>query len=292
MLSELIEKCPTLGEKQLDQVMGLLATLELAESQYGLLEKLHKFSPQDADSWNAILEEWSTKTAKLALDEIAKRLKLIEEVRLKTEDESADEVQELQPLFGQALWIFGPQFETIEFTSNRGMTTVIRQLFGGAERGSLNRPDFVALPDSTVGIYARPSFDGEHNEDGVEAVVIVELKKPGVAIGDREKSQVWKYVKELKQRGYVKETTIVTGFVLGDQIEPGEAEPRHDGDRSIIRPMLYSTFIGQAEKRMLNLHRRLQEAPVMQAIINPPALTNSEQADLPLASEETTARRA
>lgn len=38
-------------------------------------------------------------------------------------------VQELQPLFKRGLWIFGPEFETIEFTSNVGMTKVVQNCF-------------------------------------------------------------------------------------------------------------------------------------------------------------------
>ena len=139
------------------------------------------------------------------------------------------------------------------------------------------------LPDSTVGFYGRPSFDGDHNEDGIEAVVIVELKRAGIPIGDKEKSQVWKYVKELKQRGYIKEGTSVTCFVLGDQIESGEATPRTEGDRLIIRPMLYNTFIGQAEKRMLNLHRRLMDAPFLQPMTAPAGAVRVDQGKLELA---------
>jgi hypothetical protein len=187
--------------------------------------------------------------------------------KLRTEDPDADEVQELQPLFGQALWIFGPQFESLEFTSNRGMTTVIKTLFGGTQRGSLNRPDFAMLPQSSVGFYSRPSFDPEFNESGTDVLVIVELKRPGVRLSSDEKGQVWKYVKELIQKGHVTDRTTVYGYVLGDTIDPTETGERKEGDRTFIRPMLYSTFIGQAEKRMLSLRKRLVEAPFMKEIL-------------------------
>lgn len=262
-LDEVVESCPSLTETQIDQVMGLLANLELSNSQYSLLEKLHQLSPGELDDWNDVLQEWTIQTAKVALDEISRRLRLIEEIRAKTADTATDEVQDLQPLFGQALWIFGPQFESLEFTSNLGMTRVIRQLFGKDDTGSRNRPDFVVLPDSTLGFYSRPSFDSSFNELGTEVLVIVELKKPGVAIGTEEKSQVWKYVKELLSKGYVTDRTQVYGYALGDLIDPTDTGERREGDRVVIRPMLYSTFIGQAEKRMLNLHRRLVEAPFM-----------------------------
>lgn len=266
-LDDIVDKCPSLSAGQIDQVMGLLANLELAESQYSLLEKIHNLKPSELDQWNDILERWTISTAKLALDEIEKRLKLIEEIRVKSNDTDTDEVHELQPLFGQSLWIFGPQFESIEFTSNRGMTTVIKQLFGGNQSGSRNRPDFVIRPGSSVGFYARPSFDTDFNESGTDVLVIVELKRPGVPLGAEEKGQVWKYVKELKNRGHVTDSTFVYGYVLGDRIEVGEADENRHGDRVFIRPMLYTTFVGQGEKRMLNLHRRLVDAPFMREVM-------------------------
>ncbi len=262
-LDEIVDQCPGLTAAQIDQVMGLLANLELAESQYSLLERLHQLQPGELDQCNDILSRWSINTAKMALDEIERRLKLIEEIRAKTERVETDEVQELQPLFGQALWVLGPQYESIEFTSNQGMNTVIKRLFDGAQRGSQNRPDFVITPNSSIGFYARPSFDADANESGTEVLVIVELKRPGIRIGSDEKGQVWKYVKELKSLGYVSDMTFVYGYVLGSQIESTEVSERKEGDRVFIRPMLYSTFVGQGEKRMLNLHRRLLDAPFM-----------------------------
>lgn len=283
MLTNLIEKCPNISEKHIDQVMDLLATMELAESQYELLDRLHEISHDDVDALNEVMKEWSIKTAKAALDEVARRLKLIEEIRRKTEASKTDEVQDLQPLFEKALWIFGPEFESIEFTSNRGMTTVIQRLFGSKKKGSRNRPDFVILPAGSLGIYARPRFDEESNEVGTEAVVIVELKKPGIPLGSDEKNQAWKYIKELVKRGHIDDLTKVRGFVLGDQIERGEHGLRTEGDNVRIMPMLYSTFIGQAEKRMLSLHRRLSDAPFMQKLIEEErAHDNTGQSDLPL----------
>ena len=107
--------------------------------------------------------------------------------------------------------------------SNKGMTQVIRTLFKDAQgKGTRNRPDFVALPDSSVGLYARSSYDENYDEDGVEHVVIVDLKTTGLALGTKEKDQVWKYVKELKTQGYIRKYTKVDGFVLGSEIEQGE----------------------------------------------------------------------
>ena len=160
--------------------------------------------------------------------------------------------------------MFGAQFESIEFTSNKGMTNVIRNLFGDTSaKGSRNRPDFVALPDSSVGFYARSSFDDDFNENGIEHVVIVDLKTTGLAMGSKEKDQVWKYVKELRGGGHIRSTTRVDGFILGDKIEEGEAEPRRDGALTTIQPMLYDTILIRAERRLLNLHTKVKDAPFL-----------------------------
>jgi hypothetical protein len=115
--------------------------------------------PGDLDELNEILVDWTVRTAKLALDEIASRLKLIEELDQKLRDPKMDEVGDLQPLFERSLWVFGPEFESLEFTSNRGMTEVISKIFGKTEMGSRLRPDFVMLPDGSAGLYSRDAHD-------------------------------------------------------------------------------------------------------------------------------------
>ncbi|AIY39893.1 hypothetical protein LT85_0733 [Collimonas arenae] len=263
-VNEVVDTCPNFGEQEIIQLSSILAKLEKAKSRYGLLELLHNCDPNDYDTLHTILAEWTIGMAKLVLDEIQNRLKLINELRTKLQVAGIDEVHELQPLFERGLWMFGAQFESIEFTSNKGMTTVIRTLFGDTTgKGSRNRPDFVALPDSSVGFYARSSYDEEYNEDGIEHVVIVDLKTTGLPLGSKEKEQVWKYVKELKTKGHIRKSTRVDGFVLGSVIEQGEDEAIKHGDEVKIIPMLYGTILARAEKRLLNLHSRVKDAPFL-----------------------------
>ena len=37
----------------------------------------------------------------------------------------SDELHELQPIFEKALWIFGPDYDTIQYTSNKPLITVL-----------------------------------------------------------------------------------------------------------------------------------------------------------------------
>jgi hypothetical protein len=263
-VNEVVDTCPNFGEQEILQLSSILTKLEKSKSRYGLLEVLHNQDPNDLDALHEVLTKWTVGMAKLVLDEIENRLRLINELKIKLQVVGIDEVHELQPLFEKGLWMFGAQFESIDFTSNRGMTTVIRQLFGDKKaKGSRNRPDFVVLPDSSVGFYARPSYDEEYNEDGVEHVVIVDLKTTGLPLGSVEKEQVWKYVKELKAKGHIKKTTRVDGFVLGDVIEAGEDDPIKHGEEVKIIPMLYGTILKRAEKRLHDLHSKVKEAPFL-----------------------------
>lgn len=265
-VNEVVDSCPNFGENEIVQLSGVLTKLEKAKSRYGLLDLLHQCEPQDYDTLHAILKEWTVGMAKIVLDEIQTRLRLISELRAKLQLIGVDEVHELQPLFERGLWMFGAQFETIDFTSNQGMTKVIRKVFkDDTGRGSRNRPDFVALLDSSVGFYARPAYNDEYDEDGVAHLVIIDLKTTGLALGAKEKNQVWKYVKELRDKGYLRIGTKVDGFVLGDKIEPGENEPTKQGEDVVITPMLYDTILVRAEKRLLNLHKKVKEAPFLES---------------------------
>lgn len=262
---EVVDTCPNFGEQEIIQLSSILTKLEQTKSRYGLLEILHNQAPDDLDALHDVLSQWTIGMAKIVLDEIQNRLKLINELKAKIQVAGIDEVHELQPLFEKGLWMFGPQFESIEFTSNKGMTTVIRELFKNDKtKGSLNRPDFVVLTDASVGFYARSSFDEDYNENGIEHVVIVDLKTTKLPLGSKEKDQVWKYVKELRLKGQIHNKTRVDGFVLGSEIEPGENNPTTQGDGVKIIPMLYDTILNRAEKRLLNLYAKVKDAPFLE----------------------------
>jgi hypothetical protein len=267
-VDRVVDACPSMTTSEVEQVAGILANLELATSRYGLVTKLHELPPKDLDQLHQILVDWTIRTAKIVLDEIQTRLKLIEELDRKLRDETMDEVGDLQPLFERSLWVFGTEFESIEFTSNKRMTKVISRIFGSKQAGNKRRPDFVALPDGgSVGFYSRDSHDLDHEVDGVSSLVIAENKRVGVTIGSEEKTQPWKYIRELIDRGLLTEAARVTCFVLGSKIDPSETgdDTRLDS-RVVIRPLSYNTFVRRAEKRMLGLRDKLRNAPFSQAL--------------------------
>ncbi|MFW6106902.1 MAG: ATP-binding protein [bacterium] len=260
------ETCPSIKENDIVKLSEVVANLEQAKSGYALLHKLSELDPDQLDDLHKILEDWTLDMAKLVLDEIGRRLELIEELRSRILDKKTQEVQELQPLFERGLWIFGPEFETIEYTSNEGMTRIVQDLFKRREMtGSRNRPDFAILPDGTAGLYSYPRYDEDGEENGTDRLVIVELKRPGVKLGDDQKAQCWKYVKELYGRGLLRTGfSKVRCFLLGSHVDELEDSPRVEMDGSVeIRPMLFNTVLKRAESRLLKLHERVKNAPFL-----------------------------
>jgi hypothetical protein len=266
-VKETQDKCPSIRQKDLVQLSSVLAGLEESESRYGLIHKLGELETGQLDELHKILEDWTLDMAKTVLDEVRNRLELVDELRQKLSDKSSDEVQELQPLFKQGLWIFGPEFESIEFTSNEGMTKVITELFKPKlhMNGSRLRPDFAIVTDGTVGLYTHPKYDPETMaEVGVSRLVIIELKRPGIVIGTEQKEQCWKYVKELYSRGLLLGDSKVTCFALGSELDPIDSEVRTDKQDMVrIQPLAYETILARAKSRMLKLYDKVRNAPFL-----------------------------
>lgn len=265
-VTEIQTECISLNEKDLLKLSGFLIKMEQSDTKYSLISKLHELNSDQIDNLHNILADWSLDLAKEVLDELQIRLRLLDELRDKVLDVNTREVQDLQPLFHQGLWIFGPEYETIEFTSNDGMTKVIQNLFKSNIKGSRNRPDFAILPDSTVGSYSYHRYDDDGGEIGIDRLVIVELKKPGIPISTDEKGQCWKYVSELLKTGLISRDTKVTCFVLGSEVDPFERGPRKENDdRCIIQPLDYQVVVSRAKSRLLKLYDRVKGAPFLEA---------------------------
>lgn len=128
-VDEIVKDCPTLNESTLYHLANVLIKLEKSSNKFNLLQKLSTYHENDLDNLYSILDDWGIDMAKVVLDEIQGRLKTIAEFKLKMDINEIDEVHELQVLFNNSLWMFGPQFESIEYTSNKGITHALKHLF-------------------------------------------------------------------------------------------------------------------------------------------------------------------
>lgn len=258
-LEQVQEKCPSLSVRDLGLTVEIWGKLEQSRTGYDLLGKLARCAPEDLDTWNHLMEQWTASNAEEVLSELDCRIKLIRQLQSLIHDKNSDEVHDLQPLFERGLWMFGPEYESVEFTSNRGMAHVVREFF--RKKGAVvtsKRPDFVALPDTSIGIYSADDFrDGEVS--AIRKVLIVELKKGGFEVKQHELDQARDYARELRNTQCIQPTTKVEGFVLGATIEQGLEEMRI-GTETLIRPFQYDLLLSRAHSRIFNLARRIKES--------------------------------
>ena len=154
--------------------------------------------------------------------------------------------------------MFGPEYEAVDFRSNRGMAEVIGKFFGRQhEETSTRRPDFVALTDSSIGAYAADKYAENGEAFGYRKVLIVELKRGGFTIRQKEVDQARDYVKEIRAAGCVDKSTVVEAYILGTELEEG-LEISTYGAASTMRPMRYDNLLTRAHVRTFHLHRKME----------------------------------
>lgn len=254
-------KCPTMKQADLANAVEIFAKLESRRSGYGLLQKLASLGEDDYQDLESILNTWSIAEAKKVLDELHCRLKLIEQMEALVEKAGTDELAELQPLFEAGLWIFGPEYESCEYTSNRSLATVIKKFFdGGVVENPAKRPDFVVLPESSIGAYSSDRYDERSGEVcGTAKVLIVELKCGGFMITHKEKDQARNYALEIKNSGKVDRDTKIVCYVLGAEIKPSANDVSTEGPYIEVRPRTYRVVLNQAHARTFNLMKKIKE---------------------------------
>jgi hypothetical protein len=260
-IDDLQTQCPTMSEGDLSRTVGVLAKMEQARSGYDLLRRLEACTPEDIDKWNDIMLQWTALDAELVLSELQKRLALIERLQSLVHSTKTDELHDLQPLFEKGLWIFGPEYEAVDFRSNRGMAHVIRKFLKVEEDVTVSkrRMDFIALPDASIGAYSADAYSGNGEVAGYRKVLILELKKGGFELKQAELDQGRDYAKELRVTGAVQRDTSIVVYVLGASLEAG-LEFGTSGHHTVIEPMTYDVVLSRAHARTFNLQRKLRES--------------------------------
>lgn len=255
----ILTACPTIKPGDLARTVEVFAKMEKARTGYELLGKLAAISPEDIDNLTEIMRQWTVTDAKHVLGELHWRLDLISRLQELIRAGKADELHDLQPLFERGLWIFGPAYESVEFCSNRTLATVVRDLLGGTPVDvSAKRPDFVALPDRSIGIYAADNYDQAGEVFGLSRVLVVELKRGGSTLTSEELWQPKRYVDELRAKNHVQSTTAFDVFVLGSTLGDDGNDKVTVGTHTTIWPMTYERVLKRAHARTFNLLEKLK----------------------------------
>ena len=265
-IDEVQRKCPTLGAGDLARTIDVLTTMEKARTGQDLLRELATCSSDDIDALCRILQKWTAREAEVVLNELEWRLKLLKQLDGLVRNPTVDELHQIHPLFDRGLWIFGPEYDGVEFTSNREMATTVRTLLGGTTLElPRERTDIVAVPDGSLSVHSRDSYDDEAEVDGIGKVLIVELKKGGFTITDKEINQAKGYAKELRKAHSIKTETQIVAFVLGEACGDDAIDDEKVGEIT-IKPRRYDIIIKRAHARMFNLQRQIKSSPFINMV--------------------------
>jgi hypothetical protein len=92
-------------------------------------------------------------------------------------------------------------------------------------------------------------------------VLIIELKRGGSIICDENLHHAASYAKEIRKAGRIEDSTIITCFVLGTNVDR-DCEFMEIGNQKqiIIYPKSYSSILQNVHARTFNLINRLEKA--------------------------------
>lgn len=261
-VEEVQQICPTMKTEDMASAVQVFAKLEQARSGYDILKQLAACKPEDLDRWNEIMKRWDARHAQIVLDEIEKRLHTIVQMKKLIHDKQTDELHELHPLFEQGLWIFGPQYESVEYMSNRSLKTLVEQFLGGNAMDlnqAQTRPDLITSP---VRVWDTHAFDANGEVNGIAKVMILELKKGGFTISQKELDQARDYAIELKKANAIQVSTEVDCIVMGSKLNNFISNTELKEQKINIIPKTYEVVLRQADARLLNLRKRIEDSGV------------------------------
>lgn len=259
-IDQVLLNCPHLNDSDLENLLKILISLEKSNIRYDLLSNLAKLESVDLEDLNEILSKWSIRDTKIILTEIYRRIDLIENLEKLTERLS-DELHGLQPIFEKALWIFGPEYDTIQYTSNKTLITVIKKFFDRNYKGKmLDRPDFVIVPnDFSLGIYSTDKYSLKGEPEGVGKILILELKKGDSTLDKDNMHQAEDYCLYLDEEGHLERRDGIICYVLGTKIGKYVASKNLNERNIIIEAKTYMNVINIAKVRLFKLKEKIEE---------------------------------
>lgn len=268
VIKEIVVSSPKVKQESVNLAVRTLVNVEKSKNGKALLEKLSAMKPDDLDGLNELLDKWTVGDALEVLNEIDRRLAVIEAIRKLAGENTTDELHVLHPMIAESRWLFGPEYESSEYIFNRQMKTAVSIVFGEDKfyRTDINdkkRPDLICMPNSTIGVTGLTDMSDESGMVKIRQLLLIELKKGAFKITRDERNQAQGYIEDLAKSASLGGNCRVIGFVVGDSIADNLSNVSKVEDNGIVLGTLYTTTYSQlvdtAEKRMFGLRQVLAD---------------------------------
>lgn len=252
---------PSIQTESLSAAVKSLIEIEKTRTGASLIEKLSRLSDEDIAGLDRLLGDWTVRDALTVLDELDRRLRVVEAIEKLSADPKIDELHALHPLVTESRWLFGLEFDTPEYVSNVSLTRAMREIFKKRPTGRefdnpRKRTDILVLADATVSGVATEEFD-ESTLPKLSRVLLLELKRGGAEIVRDNLHQATDYIQDFLNSGLIDGTPYFRAYVIGHKVSDKVQKQFKIPDRADIEIATYSQLVRQANKRLFRLRDRL-----------------------------------
>ncbi|MCV2402391.1 ATP-binding protein [Marinomonas sp. C2222] len=265
-IDQILTENPDIKPELLELAFRAAMNLEKSRAGVALLHKLTTISSSDVEAVDSLLEEWCISDAMSILCEIDSRIKVIEAIERLSSDHSVDELHTLHPLIEKARWVFGPEFDTPEYSSNKGLIKTMDTVFKKKHKkknfkNSAKRPDIVVGENSSLSALGLEQFDEEIKK--TKKVLLIELKKGGFEISREEMTQAKYYVDDIWHAGVGSSRPYIKAYVVGDTIDhfTGKFESvgsDKENQYGEVHALTYIEMVRTAEARLFSLKEKIE----------------------------------
>jgi hypothetical protein len=264
VIEHVVDAHPTNNQETLGIAVEAVINLEKTRSGKALLQKISQFSDDDITGLNKLLDQWTIKDALSVLDEIDRRMSVIEAINKLSGNSQIDELKILHPLVAEARWLFGPEFDSAEYTSNRQLRTVVKRIFKvdpdeHVFENDKKRPDLFLLSDSTASVTGAEQFNPDTELLEMRRILIIELKRGGSNLSRNNRDQAVHYVEDFIGCKELTGNPHIFAYVVGETVS-GKVVGKHQvGDNGHVYVTTFSQLVDTAKRRLFNLRGKLTE---------------------------------
>jgi hypothetical protein len=246
-------------------VRGVVAAKHLRSTE-ALVQRILALPIEDVEGMHRLLDEWSMRDALSVLDEVGRRIKVVEALEKLEADPAVDELHTLHPLVAQARWLFGPEYESATFASNVTIRSAVEKVYGSdvppeAFENHRKRPDLLFRPDRTVSAMGTEDVDPDTGLATLRMLLLIELKRGGAEIGRTEMNQADGYVQDLIHCGLLDGPPRIRCFVVGHRVSDKMEKVKKVGEPETarIQAVTYKQLVRTANARLFRVRDCVQE---------------------------------